>query len=293
MSIGMLLISVELVIMLFILLFIPGDYAGPCFIGFAIGESLGAAALRIAGGIFTKIADIGADLMKIVFNVKEDDARNPGVIADCTGDNAGDSVGPSADGFETYGVTGVALISFIVLAVREPAVQVQLLVWIFVMRIMMVVASGLSYLINEAIARARYVNVDEMDYEAPLTSLVWLTSLISVALTFLVSRLLLPHLGDGSLWWKLSTVITCGTLAGAIIPEFVKVFTSVESGHVREVVTASREGGASLNILSGFVAGNFSAYWLGISIVALMGIAAYVSTATASVGAEVSGHKSG
>ena len=278
MSIGMLLISVELVIMLFILLFIPGDYAGPCFIGFAIGESLGAAALRIAGGIFTKIADIGADLMKIVFNVKEDDARNPGVIADCTGDNAGDSVGPSADGFETYGVTGVALISFIVLAVRDPAVQVQLLVWIFVMRIMMVVASGLSYLINEGIARARYINVDDMDFEAPLTSLVWLTSLISVALTFLVSYLLLPELGDGSLWWKLSMVITCGTLAGAIIPELVKVFTSVNSAHVKEIVTSSREGGASLNILSGFVAGNFSAYWLGLSIMALMTVGFLVST---------------
>ncbi len=278
MSIGMLLISVELVIMLFILLFIPGDYAGPCFIGFAIGESLGAAALRIAGGIFTKIADIGADLMKIVFNVKEDDPRNPGVIADCTGDNAGDSVGPSADGFETYGVTGVALISFIVLAVREPSVQVQLLVWIFVMRIMMVVASGLSYLINEAVARARYVNADEMNYESPLTSLVWLTSLLSVALTYLVSYLLLPDLGDGSLWWKLSTVITCGTLAGAIIPELVKVFTSVDSRHVREIVTSSREGGASLNILSGLVAGNFSAYWIGMAIMALMSIGFLVST---------------
>jgi len=278
MSIGMLLISVELVIMLFILLFIPGDYAGPCFIGFAIGESLGAAALRIAGGIFTKIADIGADLMKIVFNVKEDDARNPGVIADCTGDNAGDSVGPSADGFETYGVTGVALISFIVLAVREPSVQVQLLVWIFVMRIMMVVASGLSYLINEAVARARYLNSDNMNFEAPLTSLVWLTSLVSVSLTYLVSYLLLPDLGDGSLWWKLSTVITCGTLAGAIIPELVKVFTSVHSAHVKEVVTSSREGGASLNILSGFVAGNFSAYWLGMSIMALMTVGYLVST---------------
>src|ERR1700704_4114050 len=266
MSIGMMLISVELLMMLFILLFIPGDYAGPCFIGFAIGESLGAAALRIAGGIFTKIADIGADLMKIVFNVKEDDARNPGVIADCTGDNAGDSVGPSADGFETYGVTGVALISFIVLAVREPSVQVQLLVWIFVMRIMMVVASGLSYLINEAVARARYVNAEEMNYESPLTSLVWLTSLVSVALTYLVSYMLLPDLGDGSLWWKLSTVITCGTLAGAIIPELVKVFTSVDSRHVREIVTSSREGGASLNILSGLVAGNFSAYWIGMAI---------------------------
>jgi K(+)-stimulated pyrophosphate-energized sodium pump len=279
MSIGMLLISVELVIMLFILLFIPGDYAGPCFIGFAIGESLGAAALRIAGGIFTKIADIGADLMKIVFNVKEDDPRNPGVIADCTGDNAGDSVGPSADGFETYGVTGVALISFIVLAVTQPAVQVQLLVWIFVMRIMMVVASGLSYLINEAIARARYINADNMNYEAPLTSLVWLTSLVSVALTYLVSYMLLPDLGDGSLWWKLSTVITCGTLAGAIIPELVKVFTSTESRHVREIVTSSREGGASLNILSGLVAGNFSAYWIGMAIMSLMAIAYLVSTA--------------
>jgi len=278
MSIGMLLISVELVIMLFILLFIPGDYAGPCFIGFAIGESLGAAALRIAGGIFTKIADIGADLMKIVFNVKEDDPRNPGVIADCTGDNAGDSVGPSADGFETYGVTGVALISFIVLAVTDPVVQVQLLVWIFVMRIMMVVASGLSYLVNEAVAKARYVNADEMNYESPLTSLVWLTSLISVALTYLVSYMLLPDLGDGSLWWKLSTVITCGTLAGAIIPELVKVFTSVDSRHVREIVTSSREGGASLNILSGLVAGNFSAYWIGMAIMALMSIGFLVST---------------
>src|SRR5689334_24625167 len=227
--------------MLFILLFIPGDYAGPCFIGFAIGESLGAAALRIAGGIFTKVADIGADLMKIVFNVKEDDARNPGVIADCTGDNAGDSVGPSADGFETYGVTGVALISFIVLAVRDPLVQVQLLVWIFVMRIIMIVASGMSYLINEAIARARYINADDMNYEAPLTSLVWLTSLVSVALTYLVSYMLLPNLGDGSLWWKLSTVITCGTLAGAIIPELVKVFTSTSSAHVKEIVTSRSE----------------------------------------------------
>src|SRR5881409_2848616 len=279
MSIGMMLISVELLIMLFILLFIPADYAGPCFIGFAIGESLGAAALRVAGGIFTKIADIGSDLMKIVFKIKEDDARNPGVIADCTGDNAGDSVGPSADGFETYGVTGVALISFIVLAVREPAVQVQLLVWIFAMRIMMVVASGLSYLINEAIARARYLNVDEMNFEAPLTSLVWLTSLVSIAITYLVSYFIIPNLGgDGTLWWKLSSIISCGTLAGAVIPELVKVFTSTESRHVKEVVRSSREGGASLNILSGFVAGNFSAYWLGISIVGLMSIAFYFST---------------
>jgi K(+)-stimulated pyrophosphate-energized sodium pump len=277
MSIGMLLISVELLIMLCILLFIPGEYAGPCFIGFAIGESLGAAALRIAGGIFTKIADIGSDLMKIVFNIKEDDARNPGVIADCTGDNAGDSVGPSADGFETYGVTGVALITFIMLAVPDPVVQVKLLVWIFMMRVMMVIASGLSYFVNEAVARSRYGTAERMNFEAPLTSLVWLTSLVSVALTYVVSYVLVPDLGDGTLWWKLSTVITCGTLAGAIIPELVKVFTSVESAHVREVVTSSEEGGASLNILSGFVAGNFSAYWLGISILILMSIAYLVS----------------
>ena len=279
MSIGMLLISVELFMMLCILLFIPGDYAGSCFIGFAIGESLGAAALRIAGGIFTKIADIGADLMKIVFNIKEDDARNPGVIADCTGDNAGDSVGPSADGFETYGVTGVALISFILVAVTEPTVQVQLLVWIFVMRIMGVIASGASYLINEAISKAKYSTAATMNFEAPLTTLVWLTSLVSVALTYVVSYVLIPTLGgDASLWWQLSTVITCGTLAGAIIPELVKVFTSTESRHTREVVISSREGGASLNILSGLVAGNFSAYWLGMVIVGLMSIAYGVST---------------
>jgi K(+)-stimulated pyrophosphate-energized sodium pump len=278
MSIGMALISVELLIMLCILLFIPGEYAGPCFIGFAIGESLGAAALRIAGGIFTKIADIGADLMKIVFNIKEDDARNPGVIADCTGDNAGDSVGPSADGFETYGVTGVALISFILLAVPSIDIQVQLLVWIFMMRVLMVIASGVSYLVNGAVSRARFAHADKMNFEAPLTSLVWLTSVVSVLLTYLTSYLLIPQLGDGSLWWKLSTVITCGTLAGAIIPEFVKVFTSTESRHVREVVTSSREGGASLNILSGLVAGNFSAYWMGLTIVALMSIAYAVST---------------
>ncbi len=277
MSIGMLLISVELLLMLCILLFVPGEYAGPCFIGFAIGESLGAAALRIAGGIFTKIADIGSDLMKIVFNIKEDDARNPGVIADCTGDNAGDSVGPSADGFETYGVTGVALITFIILAVRGEPVQVQLLVWIFVMRVMMIIASGLSYFINETVAKGRYGNADRMNFEAPLTSLVWLTSIISIALTFLISYLVIPGLGDGTLWWKLSIVITCGTLAGALIPEFVKVFTSVESGHVKEVVTSSREGGPSLNILSGFVAGNFSAFWLGLCIVGLMGAGYYTS----------------
>jgi K(+)-stimulated pyrophosphate-energized sodium pump len=277
MSIGMLLISVELFIMLAILLFVPGDYAGPCFIGFAIGESLGAAALRIAGGIFTKIADIGSDLMKIVFNIKEDDVRNPGVIADCTGDNAGDSVGPTADGFETYGVTGVALITFILLAVSDPAAQIQLLVWIFVMRVMMVVTSAVSYWINEAVARARYASAATMNFEAPLTSLVWLTSIVSVGVTYLVSYLLIPGLGDGTLWWKLSSIITCGTLAGAIIPELVKVFTSTESKHVKEVVTSSREGGASLNILSGFVAGNFSAYWMGLAILSLMGAAYLVS----------------
>jgi K(+)-stimulated pyrophosphate-energized sodium pump len=278
-SIGMLLVSVELVLMLFILLFIPHDYSGPCFIGFAIGESLGAAALRVAGGIFTKIADIGADLMKIVFKIKEDDARNPGVIADCTGDNAGDSVGPSADGFETYGVTGVALISFIVLAVRSPLVQSQLLVWIFAMRVMMVLSSGASYLLNGAYAKAKYGNAGKMNFEAPLTSLVWLTSLVSIALTYLVSYAMIPDLGgDTTLWWKLSSVITCGTLAGAVIPEFVKVFTSMESRHVREIVASSQEGGASLNILSGFVAGNFAAYWLGIAILSLMAIAFGVST---------------
>ena len=279
MSIGMLLISVELVIMLFILLFVPHDYSGPCFIGFAIGESLGAAALRVAGGIFTKIADIGADLMKIVFKIKEDDARNPGVIADCTGDNAGDSVGPSADGFETYGVTGVALISFIVLAVSSPLVQSQLLVWIFAMRVMMVVSSGFSYIVNAAIAKSRYANVDKMNFEAPLTSLVWLTSIISIAATYVVSYAMIPNLGgDPTLWWKLSTVITCGTLAGAVIPELVKVFTSMDSTHVREVVASSQEGGASLNILSGLVAGNMSAYWLGTAILLLMSVAYGVST---------------
>jgi K(+)-stimulated pyrophosphate-energized sodium pump len=272
MSIGMLLISVELVMMLCILLFLPRDYAGACFIGFAIGESLGASALRIAGGIFTKIADIGSDLMKIVFNIKED----------CTGDNAGDSVGPSADGFETYGVTGVALITFILLAVTDAEVQVQLLVWIFTMRIMMIVASGLSYLVNEAIVKARSGNADKMHFEAPLTQLVWVTSIVSVAMTFIVSYLLVPRLGAGgdneSLWWKLSLIITCGTLAGAIIPEMIKIFTSTSSKHVKEVVTASREGGPSLNILSGLTAGNFSAYWMGLVIAALMGIAYGVSS---------------
>ena len=278
MSIGMLLISVELLIMLCILLFVPANYAGPCFIGFAIGESLGAAALRIAGGIFTKIADIGADLMKIVFKIKEDDARNPGVIADCTGDNAGDSVGPSADGFETYGVTGVALITFILLAVHDPKTQVQLLVWIFVMRVAMLVSSSGAYFLNGIIAKARYGNSDEMDFEAPLTSLVWITSIVSIILTYIVTRLMIPDLGDGTLWWKLASIISCGTLAGAIIPELVKVFTSTSSGHVQEVVTSAKEGGASLGILSGLVAGNFSAYWLGLSMVGLMSMGYYFST---------------
>src|SRR5438067_260239 len=278
MSIGMLLISVELLIMLCILLFVPGAYAGPCFIGFAIGESLGAAALRIACGIFTKIADIGSDLMKIVFRIKEDDARNPGVIADCTGDNAGDSVGPSADGFETYGVTGVALITFILLGVKDPIVQVQLLVWIFVMRIAMLVASALAYFINGAIAKARYGNANEMNFEAPLTSLVWITSFVSIGLTYLASWLIIPSLGgDETQWWKLGTIITCGTLAGAIIPELVKVFTSTESRHTKEIVTSAQEGGPSLGILSGFVAGNFSGYYLGLSMVLLMSIGYLVS----------------
>jgi K(+)-stimulated pyrophosphate-energized sodium pump len=299
-SIGTLLICVELVIKLAILLFVPGDYAGPCFIGFAIGESLGAAALRIAGGIFTKIADIGADLMKIVFNIDEDDARNPGVIADCTGDNAGDSVGPTADGFETYGVTGVALIVFIMLAITPlhlPAgvtmasatpvqlhdaqaaaapLQVKLLVWIFVMRVLMVITSIAAYLINERAAKAKYEQADEMDYEKPLTTLVWLTSVISIVMTYLASVLLIHDLENG-MWWKLATIITCGTLAGAIIPELVKIFTSTNSKHVQEVVASSREGGASLNILSGLTAGNFSAFWMGLVIVGLMGIAYAVS----------------
>jgi K(+)-stimulated pyrophosphate-energized sodium pump len=281
MSIGMMLISVELLIMLFILLFVPAEYAGPCFIGFAIGESLGAAALRIAGGIFTKIADIGSDLMKIVFKIKEDDARNPGVIADCTGDNAGDSVGPSADGFETYGVTGVALITFILLGVKNPSIQVQLLVWIFVMRIMMLVSSALAYFVNGAVAKAKYGKADHMDFEHPLTSLVWLTSIVSIIATYFISYLIIPSLGSGndtSQWWKLATIISCGTLAGALIPELVKVFTSVNSRHVNEVVTSAKEGGASLGILSGFVAGNFSGYYLGLSMMGLMAVAYYMST---------------
>src|SRR3970282_353402 len=260
MSVGLFLISLELVMMVVILLFVPREIVGYCFLGFAIRESLWASGLAIAGGIFTKMADIGSVLMKIVFNVKEDDPRNPGVIADCTGDNAGDSVGPTADGFETYGVTGVALISFIVLAVTEASVQATLLVWIFLMRIMMVIASGLSYMVSNAVSRRQFANATKMNFEIPLTQLVWVTSILSVVLTYVLSYLTIPTLGgDPDLWWQLSTVITCGTLAGAIIPELVKVFTSTHSRHVREVVTSSREGGASLNILSGPVAGNFPA----------------------------------
>ena len=276
-SIGMVLVSTELLLMLLILLAVPADYAGSVFIGFAIGESLGASVLRIAGGIFTKIADIGSDLMKIVFKIKEDDARNPGVIADCAGDNAGDSVGPSADGFETYGVTSVALITFILLAVPVQY-QAQLLVWIFMLSSAMVLASLGSYFVNGLIQGGKFKNADQMNFEKPLTWLVWLTSLVSVAVTFLVSALLIPDLGgDKSLWLRLSAIVTCGTLAGAIIPEAIKVFTSTESRHVREVVTASREGGASLNVISGLVSGNFSAYWMGIIIMVLMGSAYYFS----------------
>lgn len=278
MSIGMVLISLELLMMLVILLFLPADVAGACFIGFAVGESLGASALRIAGGIFTKIADIGSDLMKITFKIKEDDARNPGVIADCTGDNAGDSVGPSADGFETYGVTGVALVTFVLLAVDDPLMQATLLVWLFVVRAVMVIASAVSYLANDAWTRRRYAAAERMDFEKPLTSLVWLTSVVSIALTYLTTWAVLGHLdGVGGLWWKVATIISCGTLAGALIPELVKVFTSTNSRHVREVVTSSREGGPSLNILSGLVAGNVSAYWLGMTVVALMGGAFLIS----------------
>ena len=270
MSIGMVLISIELMMMLVILLFLPSDIAGACFIGFAIGESLGASVLRIAGGIFTKIADIGADLMKIAFKIKEDDARNPGVIADCTGDNAGDSVGPSADGFETYGVTGVALITFVLLAVHDPAIQASLLVWIFVVRVGMVIASAVSYLVNDALARVRYATAERMNFEAPLSSLVWITSSVCIVATYAMTYVVLGDTLSNGLWWKLSTIISFGTLAGALIPELVKVFTSTHSKHVREVVKSSRQGGASLNILSGLVAGNFSGYWLGMAIVGLM-----------------------
>jgi len=277
MSIGVVLISLELMMMLVILLFVPGEYAGASFIGFAIGESLGASVLRIAGGIFTKIADIGSDLMKVIFKIGEDDPRNPGTIADCVGDNAGDSVGPTADGFETYGVTGVALISFILLAVTDPANQVQLLAWIFIMRILMIVTSIVSFWINGAITKAKYQNADDLDFEKPLTSLVWITSLLSIAVTFIVSYLTIYDLPN-HLWISLSVIISAGTLGAALIPEFTKIFTSPKSTHVDEVVEASKQGGASLNILSGLVAGNFSAFWKGMVFFMLMFIAYYAST---------------
>ncbi|MDR2627801.1 MAG: sodium-translocating pyrophosphatase, partial [Dysgonamonadaceae bacterium] len=277
MSVGVMLITVELIMMLVILLFVPGDMAGACFIGFAIGESLGASALRIAGGIFTKIADIGADLMKIVFNIKEDDPRNPGVIADCTGDNAGDSVGPTADGFETYGVTGVALISFIVLAIMNVEFQATFIVWIFVMRLLMLFTSVFSYYVNHGISANKYRNALKFNFETPLTSLIWITSAVSIVATYLASYMMLNGLENG-LWWKLASIISCGTLAAAVIPELTKAFTSSSSRHVKEVVKASQEGGPSLNILSGMVAGNFSAFWKGMTIVLLMAIAFFISS---------------
>ncbi|MBU9888448.1 MAG: sodium-translocating pyrophosphatase [Candidatus Omnitrophica bacterium] len=270
MSVGLFLISVELVMMVIILLFVPRDIVGYCFLGFAIGESLGASALRIAGGIFTKIADIGSDLMKIVFNVKEDDPRNPGVIADCTGDNAGDSVGPTADGFETYGVTGVALISFITLAIKDPSLQAKLIVWIFAMRFLMDFMSGAAYFINQAISERKYKGLKEFDFEEPLTRLIKIASALCISTSFGMSYLLVGDLPDPTLWWKLASIITCGTLAAYLIPEFTKAFTSSKSKHVQEIVTASREGGASLTILSGLVAGYFSAFWKGILITGLM-----------------------
>ncbi len=276
MSIGVLLVSVELILMLTILLFVPGNLAGACFIGFAIGESLGAAALRVAGGIFTKIADIGSDLMKIVFGIKEDDPRNPGVIADCTGDNAGDSIGPTADGFETYGVTGVALVSFILLAVNNPANQVALLAWIFTMRFLMIVTSVLAYAVNKVVTSSYAKTAEKFDFEQPLTNLVWLTSIFSIIMTFGVSRWLLQDMGC-CVWLTLSTIISCGTLGAALIPEFTKIFTSPKAKHTEEVVTASKEGGASLTILSGIVSGNFSGFWIGMVIVLLMGLA-YVTS---------------
>ncbi len=286
MSIGVMLICIELIMMLIILLLMPGDLAGACFIGFAIGESLGASALRIAGGIFTKIADIGSDLMKVVFKIGEDDPRNPGVIADCTGDNAGDSVGPTADGFETYGVTGVALISFILLAVGIAGnaeltadLQIKLLTWIFAMRILMIITSVVSYWINGFLSNAKYKNKEDLDFEQPLTNLVWITSLLSIVVTFVASYMLIPDLnGNTDMWWILSIIISCGTIGGAVIPEFTKIFTSPKSGHVKEVVNAGKEGGASLTILSGFVAGNFSAFWMGLVFFFLMFVAYFAST---------------
>lgn len=278
MSIGVLLVSVELIMMLIILLFVPGEIAGACFIGFAIGESLGASALRVAGGIFTKIADIGSDLMKIQFGIKEDDPRNPGVIADCTGDNAGDSIGPTADGFETYGVTGVALVSFILLGVLKPEYQVQLLTWIFTMRFLMIITSVLAYWVNKGITKVYAAKTQKFDFELPLSNLVWLTSIFSIVMTFVVSKWLLGGLADSNLWLVLSIIISCGTLGAALIPEATKVFTSPKAKHTNEVVTASREGGASLTILSGLVSGNFSGFWIGAIIVLLMGLAYAAST---------------
>ena len=278
MSIGVLLVSIELIMMLVILLFVPGHLAGACFIGFAIGESLGASALRVAGGIFTKIADIGSDLMKIQFGIKEDDPRNPGVIADCTGDNAGDSIGPTADGFETYGVTGVALVSFILLGVLKPEYQVQLLTWIFTMRFLMIITSVLAYWVNKGITKVYAANTQKFDFELPLSNLVWLTSIFSIVMTFVVSKWLLGGLSDPNLWLVLSIIISCGTLGAALIPEATKVFTSPKAKHTKEVVTASQEGGASLTILSGIVSGNFSGFWIGSIIVLLMGLAYAAST---------------
>ena len=275
-SIGLFLISLELVMMVFILLFVPREIVGFCFLGFAIGESLGASALRIAGGIFTKIADIGSDLMKIVFKVKEDDPRNPGVIADCTGDNAGDSVGPTADGFETYGVTGVALITFITLAIPDVQLQAKLIVWIFGMRFLMDIFSGISYFINQAISKRKYANLLDFDFEEPLTRLIWIAATTCISISYIMSYFLIGDLPQG-LWWKLASIISCGTLAAVLIPEFTKLFTSAKSKHVNEIVTASREGGASLTILSGIVAGNFSAYWIGMLLVGLMSIATFIS----------------
>lgn len=277
MSVGLFLISLELVMMVSILLFVPRDIVGICFLGFAIGESLGASVLRIAGGIFTKIADIGSDLMKVVFKVKEDDPRNPGVIADCTGDNAGDSVGPTADGFETYGVTGVALITFITLAVKDPHIQAKLIVWIFGMRFLMDLCSGISYFINQSISKATYKGLKFFDFEQPLMRLIRIAAILSISTSFLMSYLLLGDMSDTSLWWKLAGIISCGTMAAVLIPEFTKVFTSSKSSHVNEIVTASREGGPSLNILSGIVAGNFGAVWTGLLIVGLMTVAYGIS----------------
>src|SRR5436309_2345332 len=284
MSVGLLLVAVELFFMICILIFLPRELVGPCFIGFAVGESLGASVLRICGGIFTKIADIGSDLMKIVFKLPEDDPKNPGVIADCTGDNAGDSVGPTADGFETYGVTGVALIAFLALALAAtPNVAATLIIWLFVMRSLMIVTSLLSYFVNEALSKAMFAGKKDFDFEAPLTHLVWITSAVSIAVTFIASKLLLGDFQDAAgqaqpaLWWVLSAIISCGTVAGALIPEFTKVFVSTTSRHVREVTNCSKHGGASLNILSGFVAGNFSAFWMGLVIMALMFVSYHFS----------------